>query len=87
MGEGASESQMLLLGKIMGQLRELIHNSNNNSAKLDALSLRVAALEVESGRRAGAGHVVQTILKSPVIAWLVTVGAAIWAVATGKISP
>jgi hypothetical protein len=80
-----SESSMLLLGEIRGQLRELIHNSNNNSAKLDALSIRVGLLENKEAGRTGASNLVYTILKSPTIGWLVGAAVSAWAVLTGKV--
>jgi hypothetical protein len=76
---------MMLLGEIRGQLRELIHNGNNNSAKLDALGLRVAALENRNSRQDGAAGVVGTIMKSPAIGWLVGAAISAWAVLTGKV--
>jgi hypothetical protein len=75
------------LGEIKGQLRELIHTGNSNSTKLDALGIRVAALETERSRREGAAGLVQMILKSPLIAWLAAIAATLWAVATGKLHP
>lgn len=54
MNDPTEPSALLLLGEIRGQLRELIHNANNNSQKLDALSLRVQALEQDKSRREGA---------------------------------
>ena len=74
------EDVMLILGEIRGQLRELIHSGNNNSQKLDALALRVAALEGEQARRAGANGLVQAILKSPLLAWIMAaiVAVMVW---------
>lgn len=74
-----------LLGQIQGQLRELIHSSNNNGQRIEALSTRVAALEASNDRREGAAGVVQMILKSPMIGWLVGAGVSAWAVLTGKV--
>lgn len=54
MSDPNDPNALLLLGEIRGQLRELIHTGNNNSAKLDALGLRVAALEADKNRRDGA---------------------------------
>lgn len=78
-------SMPLILGEIRGQLRELVHNSNNNSAKLDALGLRVAQLETERNRRDGALGVIQMFLKSPMVGWLVGAAVTAWAVLTGKV--
>jgi hypothetical protein len=77
---------LILLGEIRGQLRELIHNGNNNSAKLDALGIRVAALENKDSRRDGAAAAFASILKSPVLAWIITAAGAAWAILTGKVS-
>jgi hypothetical protein len=79
------DDTLLILGEIRGQLRELIHNSNNNAAKLDALSIRVAALEGEKNRREGASGLVHLVLKSPAIGWLVGAAITAWAVLTGKV--
>jgi hypothetical protein len=76
---------LLLLGEIRGQLRELIHTGNNNSTKLDALGIRVAALEGERSRREGASGLVQSVLKSPAIGWLVGAVVTAWAILTGKV--
>lgn len=75
----------MLLGEIRGQMRELIHSTNNTSAKLDAIGLRVAALEAEKQRRDGATGALALILKSPALGWLVGAVTTIWAVATGKL--
>jgi hypothetical protein len=45
-------------------------HGNNTSSKLDALGIRVAALEGEKDRREGASGVLTTVLKSPLIGWL-----------------
>jgi hypothetical protein len=79
------DDTMLILGEIRGQLRELIHNSNNNAAKLDALAIRVAALEGEKNRREGATGIIATVLKSPLIGWIVGAGFTVWALVTGKL--
>lgn len=85
--EALETSVPFLLGEIKGKLGELVHSSNNNGQKIEALSVRVAALEAANERRTGAAGVVQMILKSPALAWLV--GAAItgWAVLTGRVHP
>lgn len=74
-----------LLGQIQGQLRELIHSSNNNGQRLEALSSRVAALEASNDRREGANGVIQSIMKSPAIGWLVGAAITAWAILTGKV--
>lgn len=78
---------LLLLGEIRGQLRELIHNSNNNSQKLDALAIRVTALESDKNRREGAQGVFHTLLKSPALGWLIGGATMIWAFLTGRLQP
>lgn len=74
-----------LLGQIQGQLRELIHSSNNNGQQLIALSERVGALEAANERREGAAGIVSMILKSPLIGWLVGLVISAWAVLSGKV--
>lgn len=78
---------VLLLGEIRGQMRELIHSTNTTGIKIDALATRVSALEAEHNRRQGASNVLQALLKSPVLGWLVGVSVSAWAVLTGKVHP
>lgn len=75
----------LLLGEIRGQMRELIHSTNNAGMKIDALAIRVSALEAEHNRRQGASNALTLILKSPAIGWLVGAAISAWAVLTGKV--
>lgn len=75
---------LLLLGEIRGQLRELIHSTNNTNMKVDALSLRVSALEAADHRREGATNVVSAIMKSPALGWLVGAAITAWAILTGR---
>lgn len=79
------ESVPFMLGQIQGQLRELIHSSNNNGQKLEALGVRVAALEAANDRREGASGVIQSIMKSPAIGWLVGAAITAWAILTGRV--
>lgn len=80
-----ADDVMLILGEIRGQLRELIHTGNNTSAKVDGLAVRVAALEGAENRREGANGLVHTIMKSPVIGWMVGAAISAWAILTGKV--
>lgn len=75
---------LLLLGEIRGQLRELIHTSNNNSQKLDALALRVGVLEADKSRREGAAGVFHAIIKSPAVAWVISAAVTVWALLSGR---
>jgi hypothetical protein len=77
----------LLLGEIRGQMRELIHSTNNAGMKIDALAARVSALEAEHNRRQGANNVVQALLKSPAVGWLVGIAVSAWAILSGKLHP
>lgn len=77
----------LLLGEIRGQMRELIHSTNNAGMKIDALAARVSALEAEHNRRQGANNVVQALLKSPAVGWLVGIAVSAWAILSGKVHP
>lgn len=87
MSEGPLEpNSLLLLGEIRGQLRELIHSSNNMGMKVDALSLRVSALEGANMRREGAAGIVGAILRSPALGWLVGAAVTAWAILTGKVT-
>jgi hypothetical protein len=80
-------NQLLLLGEIRGQLRELIHTGNNTAAKIDALALRVSALETDKNRREGAVSMWTMILKSPALAWLVGAAVTAWAILSGRVQP
>jgi len=82
---GSNLGQMLILGEIKGQLRELIHSINNVAQQQSAMGLRIAKLEEKEFRRDGAGNLLQIILKSPAIGWLVGAAISAWAVLTGKI--
>lgn len=75
----------MILGEIRGQLRELIHGTNNNSAKLDALDRRVGKLELDQGRREGATGLMSAFLKSPALGWLVGAAISVWALLSGKV--
>lgn len=80
-------STLLLLGEIRGQLRELVHSSNNNSAKLDALAIRVSALESDKSRREGQAGVLTAALRSPALAWIISAAVTVWALLSGRIDP
>ncbi|GAA0335282.1 hypothetical protein GCM10009087_52060 [Sphingomonas oligophenolica] len=85
--EGIDTGIALLLGEIRGQMRELIHSTNNAGMKIDALAARVSALEAEHNRRQGANNVVQALLKSPAFGWLVGIAVSAWAILSGKVHP
>lgn len=75
----------MILGEIRGQMRELIHASNNVGQKLDALTVRVSVLEAEHNQRKGAANVFAMILKSPGLAWIISAAVSAWAILTGKV--
>lgn len=77
-------NSLLLLGEIRGQLRELIHTINNNTMKVDALTLRVSELEGDKHRRDGAAGLWHAIAKSPAIAWIISAAVTIWALLSGR---
>ena len=85
--EPLESNSLLLLGEIRGQLRELIHSTNNTGMKVDALAMRVSALEAADQRRQGASGLMQTIFKSPALGWLVGAAITAWALLTGKVHP
>lgn len=81
-----------LLGKIEGQLREVIHNMNNQAMKVDALvSLkdipddireikdRLTVLETDKHRKDGAVGFGASLFRSPLVGWLVGFGLALYA--------
>lgn len=91
------------LGKIEGQLRELIHTQNNQVMKGDAMAgkigkletlpddlaeiktvlakvdVRLTALETDKHRRDGAGALGAWLLRTPLLGWVVGIGAVGWA--------
>ncbi len=73
------------VGELTGQMREQIHVSNNNAAKLDEIGRRVLALEKADSRREGASGLVSMILHSPALGWLFLGAVALWAFLTGKV--
>lgn len=77
-------NSMFLLGKIEGQLREVIHAQNNMAAKIDAMSIRLAALEAESHQKKGAAAIWTMILKSPAVGWMIGVLGAVSAYLYGR---
>lgn len=81
------ENNSFILGEIRGQLRELIHSTNNTGAKVDALGMRVSALEASENRRVGANGLFALVMKSPVVAWMILLAGAIWAFVTNKLHP
>lgn len=106
MGEEVDANTFLVLGEIRGQLRELVHTSNNNGTKIDAMTARIGAVEMVTSRfesilsafeqvaarvdalekvrdqQDGAAGMLNTIMRSPAIGWLV--GAAVTAFALVK---
>lgn len=54
-------------------------------ADLAALKVEVAALQDDRIRRDGATGVIQAILKSPALGWLVGAAITAWAVLTGRV--
>lgn len=73
------------VGELTAQVREQIHISNNTQAMVQALGERLRKLEDNDHRREGAAGIVQTILKSPLIGWLVGAAISAWAILTGKV--
>jgi hypothetical protein len=89
------------VGEISGQLRELIHQQNNMAMKLDGLTermltsptradfekleQRVEALEAERHRSDGVRGFVLGVMRSPVAAWAVAAGAALFAAFKGDV--
>lgn len=82
--DGFDANAMLMLGEIRGQLRELIHTSNNLAQTVSAMGSRLAALEAESHQRKGANGLWMAFLKSPAIGWLIGVLGAVSAYLYGR---
>ena len=83
--ESADPNTMLILGEIRGQLREIIHSTNNISQSVTALGLRVSALEAKDQRREGATGVVSAVLHSRTLGWVVGGATTLWAIVTGRL--
>jgi hypothetical protein len=90
---GQLDEISMKIGELTGYCHEHRHDVANVSTKLDGLALdiakRVEALEIRLGmristleqlqqERAGAWKLVDWILKSPLIAWLIAVSAALY---------
>lgn len=55
------------------------------AADMAELKIRVTALETERNRRDGATGIVQAIVKSPAIGWMVGGATFVWTVLTGRV--
>lgn len=87
------------VGEISGQLREVIHTTNNTAQKVDGLTekllaaptatdlqllaARVAALEAEKNRNDGAKGLVAAIMQSRFAAWTAAAAAVAFAAFKG----
>lgn len=71
-------------GKIDGLTREVV-GLGPLAAEIADLKGRITALELTGSRQAGATGVVQTILKSPMLGWLVGAAITAWAILNGKV--
>ena len=60
--------------------------TQGHGAALSALMMRVTALENDAMRREGAKGVIETLLKSPALGWLVGALTAAWTIVTGRLS-
>lgn len=60
--------------------------ARDHGALISALSARVAALEKTDQRREGAVSILEALLKSPTLGWIVGALTAIWALLTGKLN-
>ena len=74
--------------KILQEVRDSINRMEaadhpsriqENKAMINALTIRVTALEMQQNKREGAGGVWSAILKSPALAWALMLAGAIWA--------
>lgn len=73
------------VGELTGQVREQIHISTNTQQMVQALGVRLTKLEASDQRREGAVGIVQIILKSPLVGWIVGAAISAWAILTGKV--
>ena len=53
--------------------------------KIDKLAAQISSLEVERSRRDGATNLLNMLLKSPVVAWIVGAAVTGWAIVTGRL--
>lgn len=76
--------QARLLGKVEGQLREIIHDGKNNAHRLESIHVRLAALESDKLRRDGQMSVVQAIMNTKTFGLIMTVAIGVLAYFKGK---
>ena len=55
------------------------------AADVAAMKIRVTALETERNRRDGATGIIQAIVKSPAVGWMVGGATFVWALLTGRV--
>jgi hypothetical protein len=59
--------------------------ARDHGALIAALSTRLTALESANQRREGATGIIEMIMKSPTLGWIVGAGTAVWAFLSGKL--
>ena len=73
-----------LSGKVDLLSREVI-GLGPLAADISDIKTRLAALETDRNRRDGAAGIIQVLLKSPSLGWLVGASVTAWAMLTGKV--
>ena len=71
------------IGEIKTRLSVIEHDSLG--AQVTALREDVDALKLGAAERKGAGGIIDTIMKSPTLGWLVGAAITAWAILTGKV--
>lgn len=74
------------IGEVKGQLRELIHSTNNQTQIMHGIDTRVAGLEAGEHRREGQNGVISALMKSPALGWFIGAAITAWAILTGKVN-
>lgn len=98
----ADPDAAMILGELRGQLRELIHNQNNEAQKgvardekltklsavpddiaeikkaVGSIDRRLTHLEADKSRREGERGVLNTMMKSPLLAWIFAAAVIAW---------
>lgn len=58
----------------------------SSSSEISQLKSKVSSLEMEKNQRDGAAGVIQMILKSPTLGWIVGAAISAWAILTGRVN-
>jgi hypothetical protein len=74
------------MGRAIAELKNIPDDIREIKSSLSALSNRMTQIEMKDQREEGGRGVILTILKSPTVAWVITVGAGLWALVSGRLN-